>query len=229
MRAKCKCLNHVTAEDLMTREVTVIPQTMPVRDAVRLLFEKQITGAPVVDAYGRCVGAISVTDFARMGLRHGVDVLVAAPRPVTCSFQEAGVGPDGRERVICTLPPESCPYQRRQHAEDGRPIEVCTEPHIVCVDWQVVEMEKLPSEEVRHHMTADPVVASPDTPARTLAQMMVDAQIHRVFVVDAARRPIGIVASTDLLAALAGADDEEHLLTKRPAHADFPQETSGVA
>ena len=52
-------------------------------------------------------------------------------------------------------------------------------------------------------MTPDPVTVKPETSILALARMMVDAHIHRVIVVDKERRPIGIVSSTDLLAALA--------------------------
>jgi CBS domain-containing protein len=59
------------------------------------------------------------------------------------------------------------------------------------------------ADEVRRFMTADPVTVTPATPLRVVAQMMVDAHIHRVIVVDEEQRPVGIVASTDALAALA--------------------------
>ena len=84
---------------------------------------------------------------------------------------------------------------------------VCSQPHCVLVDWQIVEVEKLPSDEVRQFMTPDPVTVRPETSIRTLARMMIDAHIHRVIVVDNERRPIGIVSSTDLLAALAQDND----------------------
>jgi CBS-domain-containing membrane protein len=69
-------------------------------------------------------------------------------------------------------------------------------------EWQVLEPEKS-SDTVGEFMTADPVTASTDTPIRTLTRMMIDAAIHRVVVVDEAGRPVGIVSSTDVLAAVA--------------------------
>ena len=38
--------------------------------------------------------------------------------------------------------------------------------------------------------------------------MMIDAHIHRVIVVDEDRIPVGVVSSTDILAALAYAEGE---------------------
>jgi CBS domain-containing protein len=201
-------MSQVTAGDLMTADIVVISESTPIRDAVRLLFQKQISGAPVVDAAGHCVGVVSRSDFARLGLRHGADTLVAPPRPLTCEFQMRECGPDGREKVTCTLPPESCPFQRAERDPAGRQVEICSQPHCVPVDWQVVEVEKLPSISVRNYMTRDPVLTSIDTSARELARRMVEAQIHRIVVVDASERPVGIVSSTDLLAQVAFGVDE---------------------
>jgi CBS domain-containing protein len=186
---------------------------MPVRDAVRLLFAHRITGAPVVDPAGRCIGAVSRSDFASLGLQHGADAVTAPARPISCDFQFPWVGPDGREKVTCTLPARTCPYQRLERDAEGHEIQICCQPHCVSVDWQVVQFEKLGSDAVNDYMTPGPVVATSDAPVRTLARQMVDARIHRIFVVDAARRPIGVVTSTDLLAALAGAADDEALLS----------------
>jgi CBS domain-containing protein len=58
------------------------------------------------------------------------------------------------------------------------------------------------NDEVGRHMTADPVTAAPDTPLTDLARMMIDAHIHRVIVVDETQRPVGVVSSTDVLAAV---------------------------
>jgi predicted transcriptional regulator len=58
-------------------------------------------------------------------------------------------------------------------------------------------------EEVRRHMTTDPVMVRPSTPITELARMMIDAHIHRLVVVDSEHRPVGIVSSTNVLAAVA--------------------------
>jgi len=77
----------------------------------------------------------------------------------------------------------------------------------VCSDWQVLEAEApCACGAVCDHMTANPVTVAPATPLGELARMMLDAHIHRVIVVDADDRPIGVVSSTDILAAVAYAD-----------------------
>jgi len=150
----------LTAEDLMTHMVTTIPQEMPLQAAARLLAREAITGAPVVNAVGRCVGVLSATDFLR--------------------WADAGARPEAaRAPVRC-----------------------------ICSDWQVVDPEALPKDEVRLFMSTDLVTADPTTSITDLARRMLDAHIHRIIVVDAQHRPIGVVSTTDILAAVAYARSE---------------------
>jgi len=62
-----------------------------------------------------------------------------------------------------------------------------------------------PEDCVGEHMTTNLVTADSTTPIRQLTQMMLGADGHLVIVVDDQRRPIGIVSSTDVLAAIASA------------------------
>jgi CBS domain-containing protein len=204
MRATSKPLQALTAANLMNPEVVRLPGEMPLRDAARLLLRNQIGGAPVVDAQGKCIGVFSAIDFLRLAEARVDATRPTSPAlPITCSFQAKRTTADGREVTLCTLPPGVCPIQVKQEEPGGDKLIVCSQPHCVLVDWQVTNVEKLPTDEVRRFMTADPVTARPATPISVLARMMIDAHIHRVIVVDEARRPIGVVSSTDLLATLA--------------------------
>jgi len=194
----------------MKPDVIRLPEDMPLRDAARLLLRNQIGGAPVVDAQGKCVGVFSAIDFLRLSeMRADVTRPTGPPLPITCSFQTKRRTSDGKEVMLCTLPPGVCPIQVKQEEPGGETLIVCSQPHCVLVDWQVVEVEKLPTDEVRRFMTPDPVTARPATCIRVLARMMIDAHIHRIIVVDEERKPIGVVSSTDVLAALAYSDDEQ--------------------
>jgi CBS-domain-containing membrane protein len=51
-------LLQLTAEDLMSRDVLVIPQRTTLRYAAHLLAQAAVSGAPVVDEEGRCVGVL---------------------------------------------------------------------------------------------------------------------------------------------------------------------------
>jgi CBS-domain-containing membrane protein len=84
----------------------------------------------------------------------------------------------------------------------GRYTILCLRPPGEIGDGQQVA-EELPADAVGRYMTTDVVTAGPQTPLPELARMMVDAHIHRVTVVDEQGRPVGIVSSTDVLAAVA--------------------------
>jgi len=161
MRQTHQPLLTLTAEDLMTSQVTTVPEDMPMRTAAHVLSAAHITGAPVVNGDGRCVGVLSASDFLRWA-------------------ETSGEG-----KGHCKVP-------------------VC-----VCSDGQMIDREFIPRDEVRCHMTRDPVLVKPETHITDLARMMLDAHIHRVVVVDVQRRAIGVVSSTDVLAAVAYAEESE--------------------
>lgn len=55
----------LTARDVMSHEVVTIPREMSLRAAAHLLRQLHISGAPVVDETGRCVGLLSATDLIK--------------------------------------------------------------------------------------------------------------------------------------------------------------------
>lgn len=152
-------LLSLTAADIMSAAVVTIPGEMSLQGAARLLTRSHVSGAPVVDDAGRCIGVLSATDFV--------------------SWAEKGPG-----------------------AAKGP----SASPGSFHTAWQVVDIDDLPKDRVRSYMTSDPVTVAPATSIGTLAHMMIDAHIHRLIVVDEHDRPIGIVSSTDILAAVARAD-----------------------
>lgn len=200
MTAIQKPLRDLTASDLMSRQLTVLREDMPLREAADVLVRSRTSGAPVVDAAGRCVGMLSAVDFLGLATTIGHKPQDSLPR--SCSYQTDCRLSTGEVVTLCTLPPGACPIQGKG-GEDHKEIPVCREPHSVLTDWQIVELAKLPSECVRTYMTADPVTAPGDMPARTLARIMIDTHVHRVIIVDAEGKPAGIVSSTDILAAVA--------------------------
>jgi len=197
-----KPLIALTGSDLMAREVVRLPEEMPMRDAARLLLQNQIAGAPVVDRQGKCVGVLSAFDFLRLSEgRADITRPTAPPLPITCPFQGKHRTSSGKEVVLCTLPPGCAQSRLKQEGAEGEELIICSQPHCVLTDWEVVDVEKLPSDEVRRFMNPNPVTARLTTSIRNLAWMMVDAHIHRIIVVDEERRPVGVVSSTDLLTA----------------------------
>jgi CBS-domain-containing membrane protein len=157
-----------TAADVMSREVVAVPKEMSLRAAAHMLAQSEITGAPVVDAQGRCIGVLSATD-----LIHWLD--------------------------------------RGERAAKRR----ASSAECVCSDWQMIDVEAMPVDEVCRYMTTDLVTANPETPIGDVARRMLDAHIHRVIIVNAQGRPIGVVSTTDILAAVAYSALD---CTERPMH-----------
>jgi len=58
-------LKTVTARDFMTRAVVTLTPEIDLLDAMRLLAENRISGAPVIDAQGNVVGMLTERDCLR--------------------------------------------------------------------------------------------------------------------------------------------------------------------
>ncbi len=52
-----------TVADVMTRDPVVVTPTTPLKDAIKILAERRISGVPVVDGSGNLVGILSETDL----------------------------------------------------------------------------------------------------------------------------------------------------------------------
>ncbi len=206
MSVMSKPLLDLTAGDLMSTAVVRLTEEMPLREAAHLLRQADVSGAPVVDGDGRCIGVLSAADFLRWA--EGDDLAAREVTVPACPFQVRGRLLTGQEAVICTLAEGGCPLQVARPVTGGRHTTLCTRPGAVPANRRQGE-EDLPGDEVRRFMTPDPVTTPPITPIHTLARMMLDAHIHRVIVVDEERRPVGIVSSTDVLAALAHAGSKQ--------------------
>jgi CBS domain-containing protein len=143
----------------MSRHVVMIPREMSLQGAARMLARAGVTGAPVVDVDGRCIGVLSATDFMNW-------------------VKE--------EHKSGTL---------KGHRE------------IMWEAWQIPECDGEGNGCIEYYMTKDPVLVTPGVKIGELARMMMDAHIHRLIVVDAVNgRPVGVVSSMDILAAVARAE-----------------------
>lgn len=152
-----KSLMALCAIDIMSRNITLIPRKMSLQGAARMLARAGVTGAPIVDDDGHCVGVLSTTDFM-----HAIEKETNLP-----------------------------------HSATGR-------PNGLSQPWEIPECAQASCTCVEHYMTRDPVLVAPGTPIGKLAQIMMDAHIHRTIVIDpVTHSPCGIVSSTDIIAALA--------------------------
>jgi CBS domain-containing protein len=200
MITKQKPLTALTAGEVMSAPVQVVSQSMSLRDAARLLRQADVSGAPVVDEDGKCVGILSSIDFRRWA-EDGRDLDEGKPGIRNCPYQKDGLRAGGTKGVLCTLAEGKCPLQSPHSTLPGERALFCQLPRCVLLDWQVVEEPAI--NQVRNHMTTDVVSIRSWTPLTTVARIMLDAHIHRVVVVDEAHHPVGIVTSTDILARVA--------------------------
>jgi predicted transcriptional regulator len=69
MRTATRPFLALTAADLMTAPVMTIPHDMSLRQAAGLLSRSSISGAPVVDADGCCLGVLSSSDFVTWAVK----------------------------------------------------------------------------------------------------------------------------------------------------------------
>ena len=153
-----KPLFKMTAADLMSATLVMVPEEMSLKGAAHLLAQAAVSGAPVVNKDGHCIGVLSATDFV-----HWMD-------------------------------------------RDERGVAACAASPAFCASWHIADPDKLPDVTVSDYMTRDPVMVAASVTLGELARKMLDVHIHRVIVVDRNNKPIGIVSSTDILAAVVRAD-----------------------
>ncbi len=55
-------MRSITVQDCMTRSVVTLTPNMDIVEALRVLLQKNITAAPVLDPQGRLIGMLSETD-----------------------------------------------------------------------------------------------------------------------------------------------------------------------
>ena len=153
-----KPLLSLIAADIMSTNVVMLSREMSLHFAARLLARAGVTGAPVVDDHGGCIGVLSATDFM-----HSIE-----------KEKKTGSNPD------------------------------CFKA------WQIPEGAQAAACRVEDFMTHDPVLVTPNVSIGELARMMMDAHIHRIIVVEAVtNRPIGVVSTMDILAAVARAEQKQ--------------------
>jgi len=80
-----KSLLNLTAADIMSDSLVVVPEQMSLQGAARMLAQAEVTGAPVIDGQGRCVGVLSATDFVHWMSREHHGPAACATSPAFCA------------------------------------------------------------------------------------------------------------------------------------------------
>lgn len=134
-------------KDVMTRRVVCVEKDQTLASAACLFVDKKISGAPVVNDKGQCVGVLSAIDYVR------------------------------REHVLRGEWPEG-------GADD-------------CVHQQ---------------MSVGVRSVEPEQTLLTAARIMCEKHVHRLPVLDSDGKPVGLITSMDVVAALVNAIDERETL-----------------
>ncbi len=96
------------ASDVMIKDVISVTETTPLKEVARMFVEKQITGAPVLNAGGELVGVISKTDIIRKTNNIGAWAPTKAGQIMTTPA--VTVAPDDSLQRVCEMM-----YERRIH------------------------------------------------------------------------------------------------------------------
>lgn len=151
-------LYHQRVKDAMNRDVVTVHVQDTVQDALNLMLENKVSGLPVLDHQGKCVGMLSSRDF--MDMTHELDL----------DFDEdlsvSGVWWNSFMRGLS---------------------------------------ENIGAKSVMDLMSEDVVSVRADDLLVDAARIMLREKIHRLPVLGAHKRLIGIISTTDMLRALVAA------------------------
>lgn len=106
---------------------------------------------------------------------------------------------DGEGRVIGVVSKTDLIRRCSDGTSDSPPAYLF---EILCEQESMDGMGELPPEAafcVEDFMSEDPLMVSPEMSAASIARELYERRLHRVIVVDADRRPVGVVTSLDLL------------------------------
>ena len=172
----------IVREIMQTAVVTADPE-MSVYDLSRLLTERDITGAPVVDVDGSVLGVVSMTDVLRLAADE-TDIRIA-PRPfITSGASLAEADTEEEQDVVDFFQQMDAPGAGAGPASD----------------WATES--DLDQYDVRSIMTPANFYVHPDATLGELAAFLLRGRIHRALVMED-EALIGIVTTVDVLRSVA--------------------------
>ena len=170
------------ARDLMTRDPIVVREETTVAELCDLLQEKNINGAPVVDARGGLVGVVTQEDIIYGAMGNPARPGEAPP---------AGESAKGRARRVVAM--------LRGRLAEAPPVPPRTGEKPFWADGRKPpDPMEMP---IRAIMTSPAISAEEDTPVADLCRIMWSLRIHRVPILRNGR-VTGLVSSMDLCRAI---------------------------
>jgi predicted transcriptional regulator len=155
MNHETKQQPHSRVSDVMTQKVVEIPAHETMAGTAEILRKFDVSGAPVIDQQGRCVGVISGTDFTKQ---------------------------ESLSRITATAAVAGLNYR----------VAPCDAAGFYYI-------EETAAGDVENYMSMLVQTISSDATLREAARAMCHHHIHRLIVLDAAKRPVGVLSSLDLV------------------------------
>jgi CBS-domain-containing membrane protein len=131
-----KPLFAMTANDLMSRQLVLLAQDMSLKGAAHLLYQSDVSGAPVVDGAGRCIGVLSAMDFVHMAEEDRRTRRDPCPCPQEAAFTSSQIMEDESEKAQTVRDVMKQPVQVLPNTNIGELAKMMRESHthrvIVC-------------------------------------------------------------------------------------------------
>lgn len=175
--------------DIMTGDVTVLAPETTIRDAMDLLAQQHVSGAPVVSG-NRVVGVVSTADLLAFAVSLGRLPVPSEGAPQVSRWDEASEGPDLDDEE------EIEPFFAELWDDGGAELTARLNSEGM-VEWDV-----LAEHDVSEVMTRDLWTLPSDAPAKAAADLMEEHGIHRILIVDD-ETLVGIVSTLDIAKAVA--------------------------
>jgi CBS-domain-containing membrane protein len=160
-------LMNTRASDLMIRNVVTLTRGDTLSHAASLMLKEQVTGLPVVDETGNCVGVLSAIDIVQA--------------------EDQNIKERNKIADSAIL-----------HSSLALPIDIYEEQLMKFRD----KVGPITTQTVEQFMTDNLVSVRENDSLLKIVRFMVDAHVHRVVVLQEDHRLAGIVATTDVMAAL---------------------------
>lgn len=177
----------ITVNEIMTSDVASVEPQMSLRDALEVLRAEDVSGAPVVQN-GEVVGVVSVTDLLEF---EATSPGVPSSRPGQTEwgeFESPDVWEEGAESPSAFF----VDYWSDVGAEVTERFEESDSP----------EWDALGEHVVAEVMTRQVVALPPGSDLREAAGLMLEADVHRILVLDDGQLH-GIVTTMDVVRAVA--------------------------
>ena len=140
-------MTQITARDFMVTDVITVSPATDVIDAVRLLLEHHISGAPVVDAKGKYLGVFSEKCSMHVLLDAAYDQL---PVQDVRSFMDAEAQTIAPETHLLSIGQVFLltPYRRLPVLEDGRLVGLVTRRDVMKCWMRLIDLAPSDSREM---------------------------------------------------------------------------------